>query len=299
MTDPWRHHFSPVFYLKGWCDASGMLVQYSRPYKEVVARQVSPTATGFQPFLYTLEGQVDDKKQSIEKDYMAPIVDNPAAHALRILMGGDREALDEKARNAWTRFLSASLLRRPQAVSELGDAFKDVLQRNLLDDAVSYEAMKEDGDPPTAFEWLTKHHPYYVEDAAKQMVVRAIEHEGIGNIIINMQWSTLDLSASRNELLTADMPHLRFYGLKDQRCTLLFPLNPEKVFIATHDRKSEGLLIRRNPTEVVRWLNDNLVRIAEKYVYGRTKSQLRFVENRLGRFPISKLLGDMEQESPE
>jgi hypothetical protein len=294
MADPWRHHFSPVFYLRGWCDSSGRLVQYSRPHKKVVARTVSPTATGFQPFLYTLEGQPDGKKQSIEKDYMAPIVDDPAAHALRILMGDDRDALDEKARNAWTRFLIASLFRTPQAVGESGDTFTEVLQRNLLDDAVSYEAMKQEGDPPTAFKWLAKHHPHYVSDAAKQMVVKSIEHEGIGNIMINMQWSTLDLSASRHDLLTADMPHLRFYGLKDPRCTLLFPLNPKKVFIATHDRKSEGVLIRRNPTEVVRWLNDNLVRIAERYVYARTKSHLRFVENRLGRFPASKLLHDMQ-----
>jgi hypothetical protein len=292
MADPWKHHFSPVFYLRGWCDPNNTVVEYSRPYKKVVARNVPPTATGYKAFLYTLEGQPDDKKQSIEKDYMAPIVDDPAAHALRILLGGDKDALTEKMRAAWTRFVIASLLRRPQAVSEIANGFKEVLQHNLLDDAVGYESMKEADDPATALEWLEKNRPHYVNDAAKRMVVRGVEHEGIGNIIINMQWSTVDLSASRHELLTADMPHIRFYGLKDPRCTLLFPVNPEKVFIATHDRKSEAVLLRRNPTEVVRWLNDNLVRVAERYVYGRTKAHLQFVENRLGRFPASKLLGN-------
>lgn len=292
MADPWKHHFSPVFYLRGWCNSNNTVVEYSRPHQKVVARNVPPTATGYKAFLYTLEGQRDDKKQSIEKDYMAPIVDDPAARALRILIGGDREALTEKMRTAWTRFVMASVLRPPQAMSEIADRFKDVLQHNLLDDAVAYESMKEANDPPTAFEWLERNHPHYVKDAAKQMVVRAVEHEGIGNIIINMQWSTLDLSASRHELLTADMPHIRFYGVKDAKCTILFPLNPEKVFIATHDRKSEAVLLRRNPTEVVRWLNDNLVRVAEGYVYGRTKAHLQFVENRLGRYPASKLFGD-------
>jgi hypothetical protein len=292
MADPRKHHFSPVFYLRGWCDSNNTVVEYSRPHQKVVARNVPPTATGYKAFLYTLEGQPDDKKQSIEKDYMAPIVDNPAAHALRILIGGDRDALTEKMRDAWTRFIMASLFRRPQAVDEIADTFKDVLQHDLLDDAVVYESMKEADDPPTAFEWLVKNHPHYVNDAAKQMVVRAVEHQGVGNIIINMQWSTLDLSASSHELLTADMPHIRFHGLKDPRCTILFPLNPEKVFIATHDRKSEAVLLRRKPTEVVRWLNDNLARVAERYVYGRTKGHLRFVDKRLGRYPPSKLLGN-------
>ena len=50
-------------------------------------RIATVAATGYKAFLYTLEGQPDDKKQSIEKDYMAPIVDDPAAHALRILTG--------------------------------------------------------------------------------------------------------------------------------------------------------------------------------------------------------------------
>jgi hypothetical protein len=291
MPDPRKHHFSPVFYLKGWCDSDNTVVEYSRPHLKAVARNVSPTATGFKPFLYTLEGQPDDKKQSIEKDYMAPLVDDPAARALRILIAGDKAALTEKMRIAWTRFMMAALLRRPQAVNEVGETFKSVLKQNLLDDAAAYDAMKEEGDPPTPFEWLEKHHPHYVGDAAKQMVVRSIEHEGIGNIMINMQWSTINLSTSRHELLTSDMPHLRYYGLKDKRCTILFPLNPTTVFIATHDRKSEGVLLRRDKTQVVRSLNDELVRLAERYVYGRTKGHLQFVENRLVRYPPSQLLG--------
>src|SRR4051812_2375670 len=35
-TDPKKHHFSPVFYLKGWCGTDSKLVQYSRPFRQVV-----------------------------------------------------------------------------------------------------------------------------------------------------------------------------------------------------------------------------------------------------------------------
>jgi len=234
MADPRKHHFSPVFYLRGWCGSNNTVVEYSRPHLKVVARNVPPTATGYKAFLYTLEGQPDDKKQSIEKDYMAPIVDDPAAHALRILIGGDKDALTEKMRAAWTRFIIASLLRRPQAVSGIADTFKDVLQHNLLDDAVAYESMKEADDPTTTFEWLEKNHPHYVSDAAKQMVVRAVEHEGIGNIIINIQWSTLDLLVSRHELLTADMPKARSSARTFREPVLAGQGNPAKSGKGVH-----------------------------------------------------------------
>jgi hypothetical protein len=194
----------------------------------------------------------------------------------------------EAPRGAWTRFMIASLHRRPAAVTEIGDTFKSTLRQNL--DDPSYLTVMEEGDPPTAFEWVQKHHPHLIDDAAKEMVVRATENERIGNIIINMQWSTLDMSASRHELLTGDMPHLRYHGLKDPRCTILFPLTPTKLFIATHDRKTEHNLNRRDKTEVVRSVNDEVARIAERFVYGRTAGHLRFVANRLGGTP-SSLLG--------
>jgi uncharacterized protein DUF4238 len=281
VAEPIKHHFSPVFYLRGWCDSTtGKLIEYSRPYKDVIARPVHPAATGYARSLYTMEGLPEDQKQTIEKDYMAAKVDDPASKALRVLLGTNTNALTEQLRAAWTRFLLATLHRRPKAVAEIGDSFKAVLRQNLLADT-SYEVEKQPGDPPTRFEWVEKHHPHLIGDAAKEMVVRATENQNIGNIIINMQWSTLDMSASRHELLTGDMPHLRFNGLKDPKCAILFPLSPTKLFIATHDRTMEHAINRRKKTDVVKLVNDNIVRIAERYVYARTDGHLWFVEKRL------------------
>ncbi|MGH9806499.1 MAG: DUF4238 domain-containing protein, partial [Terriglobia bacterium] len=248
MAEPIKHHFSPVFYLRGWCDSTtGKLIEYSRPYEDVIARPVHPAATGYARSLYTMEGLPDDQKQTIEKDYMAAKVDDPAAKALRVLLGTNTNALTEEMRRAWTRFLLVSLHRRPAAVAEIGDTFRAVLRQNLLADT-SYESDKQEGDPSTRFEWMEKHHPHLIDDAAKEMVVRATENQNIGNVIINMQWSTLDMSASRHELLTGDMPHLRFGGLKDPKCAIVFPLSPKKLFIATHDRRVEHEINRRNRT---------------------------------------------------
>ena len=183
-------------------------------------------------------------------------------------------------------------LRRPLAVDQVVSTFKEILKQNLAADAASYEVMKSEDDPPTAYEWLYENFPHHIDDRGKRAVIAGIEHQGIGDIIINMKWSTLDMSKSKHDLLTSDMPHLRYYGLKDQRCTIIFPLNPTKLFIATHDRKAEAAILARSQTEVVKSVNDELARLAERYVYGRTQDHLRFVENRLGRHPHPTRLED-------
>lgn len=271
MTESKKHHFSPVFYLKGWCDSTTrQLIAYSRSHKSVIAKPVYPKATGYENFLYTMEGQPDDRKQIIEKDYMASTVDDPAAKALKVLLDTGINGLTAEQRGDWTRFMIASLHRRPAAVAEIGQTFKSTLRNNVLVDS------QDDSDTQEL-------HPYLIEDAAKEMVVRVIENDGVGSIIINMQWSVLDMSASQHELLTGDMPHLRYYGLKDPRCTILFPLTPTKLFIATHDRKAEHNINSRKKTEVVKSVNDEVARLAERFVFGRTADHRKFVENRLGR----------------
>jgi hypothetical protein len=82
----------------------------------------------YERFLYTMEGLPDEQKQTIEKDYMAAKVDDPAARALRVLLGTDTSALTEPLRAAWTRFMMASLHRRPAAVAEIGETFKSTLR---------------------------------------------------------------------------------------------------------------------------------------------------------------------------
>ena len=267
MTEPKKHHFLPIFYLKGWCNISNQLIQYTRSYnKQITCRAVYPAQTGYDIGLYSMGGLPDNRKQIIEKDYMTGKVDTPAAKALQVLLDSGASALTPAQRGDWTRFMIASLYRRPAAVAEIGNTFKSALDPQ-------YEPDKQEP------------FPYLIDDAAKVMVVRVIEDDGVGNIIINMQWSVLDMSASRYELLTGDMPHLRYYGLKDPRCTILFPLTPTKLFIATHDGKVEHYINNRSKAEVVKSVNDEVVRLAKRFVYGRTADHRRFVANRLGRTP--------------
>ena len=47
MSQPNRHHYLPVFYLKRWAGACGRVWRYYRPHDGVVALEVGPAFTGF------------------------------------------------------------------------------------------------------------------------------------------------------------------------------------------------------------------------------------------------------------
>lgn len=70
----------------------------------------------------------------------------------------------------------ASLLRRPLAVDQVFSTFKEILKQNLAADAASYEVIKSEADPPTAYEWLYENFPHHIDDRGKRAVIAGIEH---------------------------------------------------------------------------------------------------------------------------
>ncbi len=280
MNDPKKHHFSAQFYLRGWCNADSKIIEYTRPYRKVVAKPVSPEATGFKEFLYTLDEAPDDARQNIETKYMAPIVDNRGALAVKILIELDRNKLTDDVRRDFTRFLLASIHRTPDNISRITKEFTENIRQNLNADPTLYKTLQP-GDPPTPYEWLEKNRPHLVTDIAKQAALGNIEIQRISDIVINMEWWTFDLQKSGHELMTSDAPFLRTTGLGYPTCLIAFPLSPRFLFVAAHDERISNALLECGETAIVRWVNDNTARAAKHYVYARTKSHLQFVEKRL------------------
>jgi hypothetical protein len=217
----------------------------------------------------------------IERDYMARL-DDRAARALRILIDQDQSKLTEEVRSDWARFLIACELRAPRAVDNVISTFKSVLRENLSQDDELRESLKDKTslDP---YDWLEQTNKHVAADKAKLALISCIESQDVGNIVINMRWSVVPLRDSSHDILTSDCPQLRANGLKERNCVIALPLNPNLLFVATHGRSVMRRLSTSEQTAMVKWVNDNIVRAADRYVFGRTDDHLRFVENRLRR----------------
>jgi len=281
MSEPIDHHYLPVFYLRQWCNSEGRLFRYHRPHHRVVASSITPKSTGYEPSLYTLEDYPPEQRQVIEKQFMGPIVDDPASKALKILIERDRQKMTEEMRVAWTRFLMSMRLRDPHTLSEVTALARQIVKTNLSKPDQEYLQAKSDSDPPTLYEWVEKHAPHVIKNIGKAFLPGLIDHEKIGDHIINMQWSTFELSKSSVTLLTGDRPFITTEGLADTKCVLAFPLAPRFLFVATNGPEVAQRLVAIGETQMAEATNVNIVAQAQKHVYGDSARHLRFVENRL------------------
>lgn len=130
---------------------------------------------------------------------------------------------------------------------------------------------------------MQKEHPRFLENVGKLFLTRAINHQKIGDHIINMRWARIDISASAVSLLTGDRPFIATHNLADESCILAFPLSPRFLFIATNNPQLVQQALDGGVTRIAKAANANIVRQAIKHVYGNSDTHRRFVETRLRR----------------
>jgi hypothetical protein len=275
MSEPGNHHYLPVFYLNGWCDAAGKVVRYYRPHTKVLASPIAPRNTGYEPQLYALDGFPNAQKQWIEKHFMTPVVDYPASKALDRLVTG--QVLTSEMRADWVRFLMSLNLRDPTTVAEISDA----MRRELINQLCGwYEANKTASDPPTFAEWAKCNTPLNIfENSGRLYLPNFIENSEIGTDLIRMHWLTCDLQSRGITLLTGDRPLIQTHGLKDQGSIVILPISPRFAFVATRTPEIARSLRLLEPKRLVKYINEMIVAQAVKHVYGSSDRHLRFVEN--------------------
>lgn len=297
QQDPIDHHYLPIFYLSRWQGPKEQVVRYYRPHDRVIASAISPSNTAFEPRLYTLEGFPEEMQQAIEREYMAPVVDNYAADALEILITRNSAALTAKVREAWTRFLLSLQLRDPQSLIEIQKSSLDVLRMNMSKPDAEYDAIKRACDPATPYEYVEKYAPQLLQNIGKTFLPKLIDHEKIGTHIMRMYWWTIDLSHSKVDLLTADRPVLRYEGLAHHNCLITLPLSPSLLFVAANRSDIVGQILRQHTlTDIAKKANRDVVARASMHVYGKTAAHLQFVEKRLvrkGELPLAGAMGQL------
>ena len=119
MSEPDKHHYLPVFYLKQWANTEAKVVRYYRPYHAVVADLIAPKNTGYERGLYRPKRLRPRSKQRYRKKLHGPVVDDQAAQALRVLIERDLSKLTPELRQAWTRFVMSLHVRHPARVEQI------------------------------------------------------------------------------------------------------------------------------------------------------------------------------------
>jgi hypothetical protein len=122
-----KHHYIPVFYLKGWAENGGQLCEFSRPYRmpegqldpptkpiPLKPRRTYPDGTGFIKDLYRFPG-LSPKMANFLEDEFFRLVDNDAAQIMQRLLRGD-VTIEQQGKSAWARFLMSMFHRSPENI---------------------------------------------------------------------------------------------------------------------------------------------------------------------------------------
>jgi hypothetical protein len=288
VSEPIRHHYIPIFYLRRWTGADGLLCEYSRPYKEVKAMRKAPKRTAYVRELYTVPGVPPSLAQFVEKQFMRA-TDDWAARAAVILQaphGNNPKAqINMRERAGWARFLYSLMIRNPEYMVRIEAKAAEHILASIEEVREEYDLLRKETDPPTFEEFKEKLLTDPLNTKAQALLPMLINSTNVIKAICDMRWSTVEVKDTRFPFLTSDRPIIMTNGLKVEGAHVVIPISPTRLFFAVGegDEKTYRTIREMRPNVIVERTNNNMASQARKFVYGVDDRQLRFVAKRLGK----------------
>lgn len=270
-----KHHYIPVFYLKKWARPDGRVVEFSRPYGNVVRpRYVHPDGTGYVRGLYRLPGASDETAELIETRFFKE-VDDSASYAQLKILRKSMQTWDDKTRSAWTRFLIGLLVRSPKTVQDVKDTLSEGLP-DIWQRTRERMAVERPDEPP-----LGEYSRDQVNRTAIINLQRFINNPDVGNYIANMYWTAIDVSRSKYRFMTSDRPVIMTNGFNLPNSHIALPVSPTMIFVAARTVEMSRSISGMTPHEIVSSANSQVVRHAIKYVWGTDQSQVALIHKQM------------------
>jgi hypothetical protein len=269
-----KHHYIPVFYLKQWMGPKETVCEFSRPRNRVKTRHVHPDGTGYVRGLYAIDDLDPNVVNAIENMFLKPS-DGTAAEALHCLLREEPFTHPARMRHAWTRFLLSLLLRYPEAIGQMKKQLRENVERMYIDH-------RKPEEPETFAEYEATLGTNELARLHGKLMMDLMQDSKMGRLIFGMNWGVVAFTNCKHELLTSDRPIVsnKFPISANHMC---FPISPTTLFFAGATEHAEREFRRLDPGKIMKVMNEFVASRARTYVWGRDASQLRFVENRLGR----------------
>jgi hypothetical protein len=284
MSKKQKHHYIPEFYLKQWVGPDGQLIEFCRRYKNrVVARSTAPGGTGYTPGLYSIPSAPLHVENVFENSYLNK-ADGLAAQSLSIMLNENYVPTGPE-KTAWTRFLMSLLYRTPEGVQRSVEMIRKYYDEKSIDQIRNvYADLKRPEDPDTPEEYLELNRSDMTNRTTIQHLMDIIESDRVRDKIMAMRWELGNFVGLKHKLLTSDRPIVMTNGIAGPDSHMVIPLSPTHIFIATNtSEEAEKIKSLSENGRLISILNDKVARQARKFVYSTDKSQLRFIENRLGQ----------------
>lgn len=275
-----RHHFVPQFLLRAWAEGSsdGKLQEFLVDLEGVPTSRRAPKGTGFQDDLYALskDNVAGLDKHAVETAFLARLDDEGAKIRRKLLEG---KPLTGEEVVIWTTFVMGLRARQPAVVAKIKSGVTNALRESIAKDPEQYKALATASDPATLEEWTEQHFPGLIENYGLSMLADIAGHEDVAAQVRKLLWAVMDVSKGNHELLLSDRPCVWTGGIDAPTLIIALPLSPGKAFLAVRGKGTAESLLRTEPTELAKRLNENSVGQAQRRVYARDETPTVFIRS--------------------
>lgn len=237
-----------------------------------MSRRYKAKSVAKERHLYSLERSKIEPNVQVERDFLGPHIDDPAAvvHAKLLRQGVSNLTHDEKM--AWSPFLISLMLRAPAMVAHLRKRGREILSAGL-DEAPEEYLEARGSDPETTLrEWVEKHEPDSLDDVGVMTLPSLARSAKLNLAVLNVTWVVRVVGKSRFDLLIGDRP-LFLAGSFEAKFVLAMPLSPKRMFFAFNDNQIFENIKNLDDTAFARAANWSAASSAERYVYAPNSVQ--------------------------
>ncbi|MBK7616738.1 MAG: DUF4238 domain-containing protein [Burkholderiales bacterium] len=271
-----NHHFVPAFLLREWeAGADKKLTSFRWSRGAVVESRFKAKSVAKQRHLYstsTDEGRPDNK---LERDFMGPVVDEPAAIAHRVMLTHGIDTLTEGQRRDWARFLVCQMMRVPKMVAHVKLRGRDILMRG--DEPVAADALLP-GEPQVSLaNWLLEHKPTLFDDLGIHTLPYIVQSKLLNGVFLGATWGIRQLNWAKHNYVISDTP-LVYEGQMNSDFLFALPLTPTILFVAySNDAVTGKNLDEASHNKLVVTMNRTQADQADTFIFATDNLQRALV----------------------
>jgi hypothetical protein len=286
MNVPVKHHFVPEFYLEPWCDGTAKLTVYSRVRgNKIYCKKMSPAGTAYKLHLNTLTGVSPERQGDFETKFMTQQVDDPAAIVFGKLVKGDCN-LSHLEHLSMTRFIHSLTFRYPTVLEKIKSIAPEKMKQELEKNPLSYSELiaivPENNHHLSLYELCEKYFPIQFKNLGLHLTEKIIKSESREQQYYNMNWIVRDVSDSSGTLFTSDRP-VWFEKMNEfDNEFVALPISPTRILMGFGKKSQAPSKVKLISSDIIiDWMNDLVVRRADKYCYHTNSDKSDFVRSRL------------------
>lgn len=283
MPSHQTHHYVPAFLLRQWqSQPDSRLSQFRWAYRALRVNRHSASRVASVRHPYAAQRSAQHPDVALERDYLGPVVDEPAATVHASLLSKVPIQLEYEQRVIWARFLVAQMIRVPSMIQHMRVHGREILMRGLDERPEEYDAVRGDAPEESLAEWLSNHAVDAPDDVAIGALPDLIESPLLNGVVLSSDWAIIDLKWGRFDLLIGDRPLIKIGSLSG-RFLFALPISPRRLFIAFNDSRTYRNVLKRDKATLVKDTNLETVRSASEFVYGTSELHTPLVRRYLAK----------------